>query len=63
MTQFNTLRSMKHEETTEKVTKVALSANDDKRFLLRNPRHETLVWGHFTIPYLKALYDLHDRKK
>ena len=63
MTQFNTLRSMKHEETTEKVTKVALSANDDKRFLLQNPRHETLVCGHFTIPYLKALYDLHDRKK
>ena len=48
-TQFNTLRSRKHEETTEKVTKVALSANGDKRFRLRNPRHETLAWGSFAV--------------
>ena len=62
MTQFNRLRSWEHVQTTERVTKVAVSTSDDKWFLLRNLRHETLVWGHFAIPYLQMLYNL-DRKK
>lgn len=40
---FNTLRSRKHEITTERITKVALSANDDKRYIIPNdPEHRTL---------------------
>ena len=34
---FDTLRSRKHEITTECITKVALSANDDKRIIIPNP--------------------------
>ena len=44
---FNTLRSRKHEVTTELMTKVALSANDDKRYIIPNdPEHRTLALGH-----------------
>ena len=47
---FNTLRSRKHEITTECVTKVALSANDDKRYIIPNdPEHRTLALGHYRI--------------
>lgn len=31
LARFNTLRSRKHEITTEQITKVALSTNDEKR--------------------------------
>ena len=47
------LRARKHDLTTETVTKIALSASDDKRFLLRSKKHETLAWGHYAIPHLK----------
>ena len=41
---FNVLRSRKHNVTTECVTKVALSAKDDKRYVISNdPEHRTLV--------------------
>ena len=41
---FNTLRSRKHEITTDFITKVALSANDDKRYIIPDvPEHRTLL--------------------
>ena len=47
---FNTLRSRKHEITTDCITKVALSANDDKRYIIPNdPEHRTLALGHYRI--------------
>ena len=48
--QFNTLRSRKHIITAECVTKVALSANDDKRYIIPNdPEHRTLAWGPYSL--------------
>ena len=41
---FNVLRSQKHNVTTERVTKVALSGKDDKRYVIPNdPEHRTLA--------------------
>ena len=48
MTKFNTLKSRKHEVTTETVTKVALSSNDDKRYLIKGS-HQTLPFGHWAL--------------
>ena len=49
-TKFNTLRSRRHEITTECVTKVALTATDDKRYVLPNdPKHRTLALGHHVL--------------
>ena len=50
MTQFYTFRSREHTIHTEKVTKSALSANDDKRYLLQDGSHETFAHGHVDIP-------------
>ena len=44
----NILRSYEHEVYTEKVNKVALSAQDDKRYILSDGVH-TLAWGHHKI--------------
>ena len=44
----NILRSYNHEVYTEEVNKVALSALDDKRYILRDGIH-TLAWGHYKI--------------
>ena len=44
----NIIRSYQHEVYTEEVNKVALSATDDKRFLLKDS-HDTLAWGHYKI--------------
>ena len=45
---FNTLRSRKHNITTECITKVALTANDNKRITIPNdPEHGTLALGHW----------------
>ena len=44
----NILRSYEHEVFTEEVNKVALSALDDKRFILGDGIH-TLAWGHYKI--------------
>ena len=45
---FNTLRSRRHEITTEQITKVALSANDDKRYIIQgDPEHRTLALKHW----------------
>ena len=45
----NILRSYEHEVFTEEVNKVALSALDDKRYILNDGIH-TLAWGHYRIP-------------
>ena len=45
----NILRSYEHEVFTEEVNKVALSALDDKRYILSDGIH-TLAWGHYKIP-------------
>ena len=45
---MNILRSYDHEVYTEKVNKVALSAEDDKRYILEDGIH-TLAWGHYKI--------------
>ena len=44
----NILRSYEHEVYTEEVNKVALSALDDKRYILGDGIH-TLAWGHYKI--------------
>ena len=44
----NILRSYDHEVYTEEVNKVALSAEDDKRYILSNGK-DTLAWGHYKI--------------
>ena len=50
MAQFYSLRSRDHTIHTERVTKVALSSNDDKRYLLTDGSHGTLAHGHMDIP-------------
>ena len=42
---FNTLRSRRHEITTETITKIALDQNDDKRVVCED-RVNTLAIGH-----------------
>ena len=44
----NILRSYEHEVYTEEVNKVALSALDDKRYILGDGVH-TVAWGHYKI--------------
>ena len=44
----NILRSYDHEVYTEEVNKVALSALDDKRYILSDGMH-TLAWGYYKI--------------
>ena len=45
---MNVIRSHKHEIYTEEVNKVALSSDDDKRYILENGIN-TLAWGHYRI--------------
>ena len=50
LAKFNILRSRRHEITTECITKVALSANDDKRHIIPDdPEHRTLALGHYSL--------------
>ena len=44
----NIIRSYEHVVYTEEVNKIALSAADDKRHLLKDS-HDTLAWGHCKI--------------
>ena len=44
----NILRSYNHEVYTEEVNKIALSAQDDKRYILSDGVH-SLAWGHYKI--------------
>ena len=46
---INVIRCHKHDIHTEEVNKVALSFNDDKRYILEDGVH-TLAWGHYRIP-------------
>ena len=46
---MNVIRSYKHEVYTEAVNKVALSPDDDKRYILEN-KINTYAWGHHKIP-------------
>ena len=48
---MDVIRSKGHEVYTEEVNKVALSADDDKRYILGDGIH-TLAWGHHRIPEL-----------
>ena len=58
LAKFNVLRSRKHDITTEQVTKVALSSNDDKRIIMPNdPEHRTLALGHWRTKH-PDLYDV-----
>ena len=45
---MNIIRSHNHEVYTEEVNKVALSAEDDKRYIMEDGKH-TLAWGHYKI--------------
>ena len=45
---MNVIRSYKHEVYTERVNKVALSPDDDKRYILENLIN-TLAWGNYRI--------------
>ena len=48
----NIIRSYNHELYTEEVNKIALSAADDKRYLLKDS-YDTLAWGHRRIKDLE----------
>ena len=55
---FNTLRSRKHDITTECETKIALTVADNKRIIIPNdPEHKTLALGHWRTKHL-ALYNI-----
>lgn len=41
-------KSIKHTLFTTHVNKIALSSNDDKRFICEN-KINTLAWGHYEI--------------
>ena len=47
-TSFNVIRSRNHKVFTEKITKQALSAHDDKRYVLADGIH-TLAYGHYLL--------------
>ena len=44
----NIIRSYEHVLYTEEINKIALSASDDKRYLLKDS-FDTLAWGHYKI--------------
>ena len=48
----NIIRSYEHVLYTEEINKVALSAEDDKRYLLKDS-FDTLAWGHYKIKDLE----------
>ena len=48
----NIIRSYEHVVYTEEINKIALSAADDKRYLLKDS-HDTLAWGHRRIKDLE----------
>ena len=48
----NIIRSYEHTLYTEEVNKIALSAADDKRYLLKDS-FDTLAWGHYRIKDLE----------
>ena len=49
MRKMNVIRLHNHENFTEEINKIALSANDDKRYILEDGI-TTLAHGHYAIP-------------
>ena len=49
---MNLIRSHEHNLYSETVNKISLSANDDKRVLLKDT-HDTLAYGHWLLNSLK----------
>ena len=43
---MNVFRSHRHDVYSEEINKIALSANDDKRIILKDGIH-TMAYGHF----------------
>ena len=52
----NMIRSRDHELFSIKTSKVSLSCNDSKRYILRDNVH-TLAYGHYTIEQYKKVYE------
>ena len=50
---MNVIRNYNHDMYTEEVNKVALSTDDDKRYILKARIH-TLAYGHYWIPKLSV---------
>ena len=48
MQKMNVIRSHRHEVYTEEVNKVAISANDDKRVIMKDGIH-TIALGHYQL--------------
>ena len=48
MRKMNVIRSHKHEIFSETVNKIALSANDDERIIMKD-KISTLSYGHYKI--------------
>lgn len=51
----NTIRSIKHNVYSISQTKVALNPSDDKRYIIKPNRIETLAWGHYRINELERM--------
>lgn len=49
----NTIRSIKHNVYSISQTKVALNPDDDKRYIIKPNRIDTLAWGHYRIRELE----------
>jgi hypothetical protein len=45
---MNVIRSYHHDIYTEEINKVALSADDDKRVIMKDGIH-TLAYGHYSL--------------
>ena len=52
MRKMNVIRSRKHDIFSESVAKVALSCDDDKRYI-RGDGISTFAWGHKDIPKVR----------
>ena len=50
---MNVIRSRGHNVFTEEINKVALSGNDDKRYIKEDNVH-TLAWNHYLIRQLES---------
>lgn len=51
----NTIRTINHRVFSIRAEKIALSPFDDKRYLVKPKRVDTLAWGHYKINILERL--------